>query len=166
MIMNIKPLDKGDINRIMELQDYVDKHMERDDHYFPTDKKTILKWMKQGALVLGIYDNQKLIAVSCQCLNGLFFGKPLDNWMKLEGKKIACHEFVVVHPDYRGRGLQRRLMEVTTAKCKALGYDTIWCCVHPDNIYSRRNIEITGYSKIAEFTVDGWPRYIYSKSLN
>lgn len=164
-MLNIVPLDKRYINQIMDLQTLVDNSLEHDEHYFPTDKKTILKWMKQGALVLGVFDGHELIAASCQCLNGLFFGQPLDKWMKLDGTKIACHEFVVVHPEYRGRGLQRRLMEATVIKCKALGYDTIWCCVHPDNIYSKKNIELSGYEKIAEYTVGGWPRYIYSKKL-
>ena len=46
-----------------------------------------------------------------------------------------------------------------------MGYDTIWCCAHPDNTPSVCSIESTGYKLANQFTVDGWTRNVYYREI-
>ena len=62
-----------------------------------------------------------------------------------------CHEFVIVDMDYRGCGIQQRFMNATIREARAMGYDAIWCCAHPDNTQSVVSITKCGYTAIKQF---------------
>ena len=108
----------------------------------------------------------KLIAASFAFEGGLFFSKPITDWMEIPGNKIMCHEFVVVDMEYRGNGIQKRFMDATIREARQMGYDTIWCCAHPNNTPSVCSIESTGYKFADQFVVDGWPRNVYYRSTS
>ncbi len=88
------------------------------------------------------------------------------DWMEIPGNKIMCHEFVVVDMEYRGNGIQKRFMDATIREARQMGYDTIWCCAHPNNTPSVCSIESTGYKFADQFVVDGWPRNVYYRSTS
>jgi len=50
-----------------------------------------------------------------------------------------------VHPIYRGRGLQRRLIRVRERKARALGWLAMISDCHPDNLHSANNFIACGY---------------------
>ena len=58
---------------------------------------------------------------------------------------VAHMESVVVHPDYRGHKLQRRLMEAAEKDLKAAGYRYLLATIHPENPYSMNNALSLGY---------------------
>lgn len=58
---------------------------------------------------------------------------------------IAHMDSVAVLPDYRGHGLQKRLMEAAEADLKAQGIRYLMCTVHPDNQFSLNNVLAQGY---------------------
>jgi ribosomal protein S18 acetylase RimI-like enzyme len=73
----------------------------------------------------------------------------------------ACVDF-----PYRGNGLQYKLMMELIAYAKSKGFKGCWCRVHPDNIYSVRNIEKAGLKYVSDYTTEnGWPRRIYVKKF-
>ena len=117
-------------------------------------------------LTLASYNKDKLIAASFAFEGGLFFSKPITDWMEIPGNKIMCHEFVVVDMEYRGNGIQKRFMDATIREARQMGYDTIWCCAHPNNTPSVCSIESTGYKFADQFVVDGWPRNVYYRSTS
>ena len=117
-------------------------------------------------LPLASYNKDKLIAASFAFEGGLFFSKPITDWMEIPGNKIMCHEFVVVDMEYRGNGIQKRFMDATIREARQMGYDTIWCCAHPNNTPSVCSIESTGYKFADQFVVDGWPRNVYYRSTS
>ena len=51
-------------------------------------------------------------------------------------------------------------------EARQMGYDTIWCCAHPNNTPSVCSIESTGYKFADQFVVDGWPRNVYYRSTS
>ena len=61
---------------------------------------------------------------------------------------VAHMDSVAVLPPYRGRGLQRRLMEAAEADLREQGYRYLMCTVHPDNRYSRNNVIRQGYEAV------------------
>ncbi|HKC05006.1 MAG TPA: GNAT family N-acetyltransferase [Patescibacteria group bacterium] len=89
-------------------------------------------WLKEsptsGLIYFGAFDNEELKAVTAvRCYMGHWYLRAL-----------------VVKPEYRGRGLQRALMN------ESLDYlsektDVARVSVFPDNFYSIRNIEAVGF---------------------
>lgn len=58
---------------------------------------------------------------------------------------VANVKLVIVHPAYRGNGLQRLLMQHLETQAKTAGYTTLCATVSPLNIHSRRNFEKGGF---------------------
>ena len=62
-----------------------------------------------------------------------------------ELEKVAHMDVAAVDPDYRGMGLQKRLMKLGEADAKALGYRYLMCTIHPDNAPSLKSALSLGY---------------------
>lgn len=157
---------KRDLKPVIKLQDEVNKTLLHDEYYYPTDERTIQECLDGDYILLGVYNKDKLIAASFAFEGGLFFSKPITDWMEIPGNKIMCHEFVVVDMEDRGNGIQKRFMDATIREARQMGYDTIWCCAHPNNTPSVCSIESTGYKFSDQFVVDGWPRNVYYRSTS
>ncbi len=61
---------------------------------------------------------------------------------------VAHMDSAAVLPEYRGRRLQRRLMEAAEKELKERGFRYLMCTVHPDNLYSRNNVVGQGYESV------------------
>ena len=58
---------------------------------------------------------------------------------------IAHMDSAAVLPEYRGCGLQKRLMTAAEEDLKAMGMRYLMCTVHPDNRFSLNNVLRQGY---------------------
>lgn len=58
---------------------------------------------------------------------------------------IANMKLVIVLPEYRGNGLQKRLMNAVIASAKKRKFRGLYSTAHPENIYSIRNLVETGF---------------------
>ena len=63
---------------------------------------------------------------------------------------VAHGELAVVAPAFRGQGLQLRLLEALEGRLCRLGYRHLLCTIHPENRFSRRNMEAAGYRPILQ----------------
>lgn len=78
---------------------------------------------------------------------------------------VAHGELAVVAPAFRGQGLQLRLLEALEGRLCRLGYRHLLCTIHPENRFSRRNMEAAGYRPILQKEkYGGLPRLILYKS--
>jgi len=78
---------------------------------------------------------------------------------------VAHGELAVVAPAFRGQGLQLRLLEALEDRLCRLGYRHLLCTIHPENRFSRRNMEAAGYRPILQKEkYGGLPRLILYKS--
>lgn len=84
-----------------------------------------------------------------------------------ELKKVAHMDSVVILPEYRGYGLQYRLMdESEQIIAKETAYCTLLTTVHPDNKYSLNNVMSRGYQVMAEVIKYGkYRRYVLKKEM-
>ena len=114
---------KRDLKPIVNLQNKVILTLSHEKYYYPTDEKTIEECLKGDYILLGVYNRDKLIAASFACEDGLFFSRPITDWMEIPGNKIMSHEFVVVDMEYRGNGIQKRFMDATVREANRMGYD-------------------------------------------
>lgn len=70
----------------------------------------------------------------------------------------------VVHPDFRGHKLQRRLMAAIEEDLKVRFPGCIlMCTVHPENLYSLMNVQSLGYAIARRLPKYGSERYILRK---
>ena len=59
--------------------------------------------------------------------------------------QVAVMDSAVVGSDYRGAGLQGRMLQAAEARIDKEKYYYLMCTIHPDNQFSRQNMESQGY---------------------
>lgn len=80
--------------------------------------------------------------------------------------KVAHMESAAVASAYRGRGLQGKLLQKAEEIERARGSKYLMATVHPENVYSLRNLLKAGYECILETDkYGGLPRKVLCKSL-
>lgn len=79
--------------------------------------------------------------------------------------KVVNMDTVAVHPDYRGKGLQRTLMVKAEQEIAGNGERTLLCTVHPDNHFSLQNILNQGYTIEKLLDKYGSVRYLLRKDI-
>ena len=80
--------------------------------------------------------------------------------------KVAHLETAVVSEKFRGIQLQYRLFQKAEEMLHGSEYRYLMATVHPDNVYSLRNMEKLGCKKAAEvLKYGGKPRLVMWKSL-
>lgn len=80
--------------------------------------------------------------------------------------RVAHMEIAMVDGKFRGRGLQKRMMEIAEEHLKFLGYHWLMGTAHPENIYSVNNFQKLGYEIVTEdLKYGGLPRYIFCKEI-
>ena len=78
-----------------------------------------------------------------------------------ELERVIHMDTAAVHPDFRGHGLQRRLISAVEPELQG---KILLCTIHPDNIFSLQNMQKLGYTiekKVARY---GSIRYILRKN--
>ena len=77
---------------------------------------------------------------------------------------VAHMDTIVVHPLYRGQGLQQKLTALAEQDLCSQGFRYFMCTVHPDNKYSKGNMEKQNYKVVKEaLKYGGLPRLIFLK---
>lgn len=80
--------------------------------------------------------------------------------------RVAHMEIAMVDEKFRGKGLQKSMMEVAEEHLKFLGYHWLMGTAHPENVYSVNNFRKLGYEIVAEdLKYGGLPRYIFCKKI-
>lgn len=79
--------------------------------------------------------------------------------------RVINMDTAAVHPDYRGLGLQKRLMQEGEKELRQMGRRILMCTVHPDNRFSLRNVLKQGYTIQLEKEKHGSVRYVLRKDL-
>ena len=75
--------------------------------------------------------------------------------------RVLNMDTAAVHPDFRGQGLQRRLMQ--TAERELGPGKILLCTIHPDNQYSLHNAQSQGYEIQATLPMYGSIRHLLRK---
>ena len=88
-----------------------------------------------------------------------FMGIPREEW---DGWANA--DSAIVHPDYRGNGLQRKLLEVALTLLRP-GIVGIGATVSPENQYSLNNALASGFEIVCRREMyGGYDRYLLAKA--
>ena len=78
---------------------------------------------------------------------------------------VVNMDTAAVHPDYRGMGLQKKLMQMAEQELQRTGRKILLCTIHPDNHHSLQNVLDQGYTIQAKRSKYGSIRYLLRKDI-
>ncbi|WP_315079820.1 GNAT family N-acetyltransferase [uncultured Clostridium sp.] len=166
----LKVLDESYIEKIMELQEYVDRSLEDKELYVLSTKDEFIEYMQGEGKVVGYFtlDSNELIALGVYRKLGYEkenYGYDLD----IEGEKlleIGQVEVTIVREDFRGNKLQKILCENLEEIALNNKISIMTATVSPYNKYSLNTFESIGY-KVGKdkFKYGGLRRYVLIKYL-
>lgn len=169
----IRRLVSVDLNKVTALQDYVKRTLINQQWFVPSTHDYIAELLSEPSVYAPgafVHIHQKdlllpeypqvenvLSEVCGDVLVGFYFsipwGKKEENYgydLNLSEKDLLqCVnlELAVVHPEWRGNGLQKILQERCLDFQHRRGFSIAAAVVAPDNIFSRHNIESCGFSE-------------------
>lgn len=142
--------------------------MEQQDWFFLDPAEEIRAMMHSGAMELWVaMDGDRMAAVFDFLRPGLAeynYGYDLD-FTETELMRVVQMDTAAVHPDYRGFGLQRKLMETAQLEIANEPGRILLCTIHPDNCYSMNNVWKQGYTVQKKLPKYGSVRCIMRKDL-
>ena len=80
-------------------------------------------------------------------------------------RKVVHMDTSAVHPDYRGQGLQGKMVQTAEKALSGQGNKILLCTVHPDNHYSLNNMLNQGYEIQMRTGKYGSERLILRKNI-
>lgn len=161
-------LDDSHIDEVLELQEIVAKRLDDKEIFRLTIIEEFRDLLCQDSSAIGVFTDEGLIAYNIISIPSEFaenFGADIC-LPKEELKSVVHIKAVVVHPAYRGNGLQRRLAQVHLDVVRGRGYEHVCSTVSPKNLISIENHFANGFViKAIKMKYGGMLRYIMHKNL-
>lgn len=171
----VKYVEPKEIPEVLKLQDYIYEQITRKEIFVRDTEEELIAALNDKGIIFGIYTNEGRLAAY------RFINVPGENshnmgndvyLQKSEFHKVVHLETTVVHPDFRGLGLQKLTLDYATKWSVANGYRYLFCTVSPYNPVSLNNI-MSGELKVRNLKKkyatkehDGYLRYILSRDLS
>ena len=162
----VRQCGPADAAAFYALQNEVRAAMPHPEQFVPDTRENITAYLAHD-LCLGVFDGEQLGAYFILRYCGqsehnyaAFLGIPQPAW---DGWANA--DSAIVHPDYRGNGLQRKLLEAALTRLRP-GIVGIGATVSPDNQYSLRNALACGFEIVCRREMyGGYDRYLLEKRI-
>lgn len=164
--MTLRAAGPEDAAAFYALQNEVRAAMPHPEQFVPDTLENIARYLKED-LCIGGWDGGRLGAYFILRYCGqdahnyaAFMGIPREEW---DGWANA--DSAIVHPGYRGNGLQRKLLEAALARLRP-GIVGIGATVSPENQYSLNNALASGFEIVCRREMyGGYDRYLLAKTL-
>lgn len=166
-------LEESNLQEIMELQGIIVRSLPDPEIFWTHPVEYFREIFEVERSVIGVLTEDGLAAYSLIYIPGEGgalegrenLGKDID-LSEDDRKKVAHLQATVVHPDYRGNSLQRRMAKHHLDVLKNKGCEHILCTISPKNPASLRNIMSCGFViKGLKVKFGGWWRYIMYKNI-
>ena len=164
----IRRADEADIPEIMVIMNEAGFDTSHPDWFVADDEEYIREHLKNHGYVIVAESPAGEIA-------GFFIVKypegedNLGTYLDFDREQlthVAVMDSAVVGSAYRGNGLQKKMLEAAEGILDTEKYYYLMCTIHPDNKFSRNNMESHGYRvKRVALCYGGLPRCILLKNL-
>lgn len=143
----IKLIGKESLMEVENLQQSVYRALKRKEILVTDSIETMSDDLNRGGMILGVYNGSgSLVAyrfVSYPDLIDTNLGRDIK--LKQESLNRVAHlETTVVHPDYRGNGLQSETLALALPIIESQGFEHVLCTVSPFNPHSLYNVMYNG----------------------
>lgn len=142
--------------------------MQNKEWFYLDSPEDVREYMRTGAMQLWLaMDGDRIAAIFDYLVPGLEsynYGYDLD-LSREELLRVVNMDTAAVHPDYRGLGLQRKMLQIAQEHIQASGYRILLCTVHPENRFSLQNVLDQGYRIQKKLSKYGSVRYILRKDI-
>lgn len=143
----IRMIGMGELFEVEALQQRVYRDLKRKDVLVTDSYEAMAGDLEAGGQILGAYNGSgELIAyrfISFPKLGEHNLGRDLNLGTEML-TKVAHLETTVVHPFYRGNGLQSETLELAFPIIQGKGYRHVLCTVSPMNPHSLYNVMSNG----------------------
>ena len=164
--VTIRRCGPADADAFYALQNEVRAAMPHPEQFVPDTLENIADYLRTGVCI-GAWQQGRLGAYLILRLCGqsdenyaAFLGVPQSQW-----QHWANADSAVVHPDWRGNGLQRKLLEAALPLVRP-GIVGIGATVSPENQYSLNNALASGFTIAARREMyGGYDRYLLKKMV-
>lgn len=163
--MNIRKGDQRDVEAYISFLHEIKDRMCQCDWFFLDPDETSRELMAAGRMELWLAEEGARIAGVFSIIYPELEAFNLGYDLGLEDaqlRRVVHMDTAAVHPDYRGQGLQNKMMARAE---KELTGRILLCTVHPENRYSLQNVRSQGYTIERKLEKYGSVRYILRKDL-
>lgn len=168
MKMSFRKGSVSDTETLIRFLNEIKNHMPQKQWFYVDPPELLRAMMLDGTMELWLAENQNEVAALFTILYpGLAeynYGYDL-NFSKSELLHVVHMDTAAVHPDYRGMGLQKKMMDLAERELSEKGNKILLTTVHPDNHYSLRNMLSLGYEIQARVRKYGSERYVLRKDI-
>ena len=157
-----------DTEMFLRFLEEVKKEMAQQDWFYLDPPDVVRAMMADGTMELWLAMDGDRIAAAFDILHpGLAsynYGYDLD-LTEDELLQVVHMDTSAVHADYRGQGLQGKMVRTAEAELSGQGRNILLCTVHPENRYSLNNMLKQGYQIQRRVAKYGSERYVLRKDI-
>ena len=148
--------------------DEIKSEMQQKDWLYLDPPELVQAMMSDEIMELWLaMDEKRVAAVFSDLYPGLEsynYGYDLD-FSEQELMKVVHMDTSAVHKDYRGLGLQGRMVQIAEKSLEGQGSKILMSTVHPDNQFSLNNMLRQGYEIRKRVEKYGSERFILQKNI-
>lgn len=168
MSIEIRKGNREDTENFICLLQEVRESMEYKEWFYLDPPEDVRIMMANGTMELWVaMDGDRMAAAFDILRPGLEeynYGYDLD-FSEEELMRVINMDSAAVRPDYRGQGLQRKLIQCAEEQLSREGKRILLCTVHPDNRFSLQNVLAQGYTIQKKLPKYGSVRYLLRKDF-
>ena len=158
----------ADTEKYIHFLNEIKGEMLQKDWFYLDPPDTVREMMTDGTMKLWLaMDGDRMAAAFHILYPGLSFcNYGYDLNLPREDLLLVIHmDSAAVHKDYRGMGLQRKMVQTAEAELAGQGRAILLCTVHPENRYSLNNMQKQGYEIQKCVEKYGSRRYVLRKEI-
>ena len=153
--MTIRQLNTGDTKSFCNLIVNMYSNLENLEWFspMPYDFDNVKSMIENPRFyIIGVFENDVLCAVSSfdykcgKLINKINFPKDCNT------EKLVEIGFNMVHSDFRGQGIMKKMVEYLIIKAKNDGFEWIFSKVHKDNLASSKSLLKNGFKIYCDYS--------------
>ena len=168
MVLTFRRGTLSDTENFLQFLEEVRSGMPHKEWFYLDPPEVVRELMEEGAMELWLaMDGARIAAAFDTLYPGLAsynYGYDL-NFSETDLRMVVHMDTSAVHPDYRGLGLQRKMVQMAEQALSGSGRKILLCTVHPDNHYSLNNMLKQGYNVQRRIGKYGSERFVLRKDI-